>query len=157
MKLMRITLAAAAAVLMTASLAGACGDKTSNSAMTSGGHGCAMKAHAACCAKGEPTMASVDTTADPSACKFKAGEVAFKGTVVCNHCDLHKSETCQTMFKTESGCLFAVSGGKASDLREAAVGGKKLVRIKGTLGSDGQLNVQSYRVIRTLDSGASAM
>lgn len=192
MKLMQITLAAAATLFMTASMAAACdgkahgttasGDqakatpvsgekagcakamKASGSgcgmkAMTASGDkaGCASKAKAGCCAKGEPTMATIDTTADPASCKFKAGEVAFKGTVVCNHCDLQKADTCKTMFRTSTGCLFALSGDKAKDLREAAVGGKKVVRIKGTLGSDGQLAVSSYRVVRSLDSGASAM
>ena len=157
MKLMQMTLAAAAALMMTASMAGAC-DGKAQATTASGGHaGCAMKAKAGCCAKGEATMATIDTTADPASCKFKTGEVAFKGTVVCNHCDLHKSETCQTLFRTSTGCLFAVSGEKAGALREAAVGGKKIVRIKGTLGSDGQLTVSSYRVVRSLDTGASAM
>lgn len=202
MNLMRMTLAAAAALMLTASLAGACGEKKSEATgasaqMTSGGHagcaskagkahattvsgsgcaakaagggcakgkamaaggGCADKAKAGgCCAKGQAVMASVGDTSDAAACKFKAGAVAFKGTVLCNHCDLKKSETCATMFKTDGGCLFALSGDKAKELREAAVGGSKLVRIKGDVTESGDLVVTTFRVVRTLDSGASAM
>jgi hypothetical protein len=196
MKLMRMLAAASAALLLTASLAGACdGHKSEGAALTSGGGckakasatnasgggcqksgamnasgggckkagamnasgtGCA-KAKAGCCAKGEPVMATVGDTTDSASCKFRAGAVALKGTVLCNHCDLHKAETCSTMFKTENGCLFALSGEKAGSLREAAVGGNKLVRIKGELNDKGELVVSTFRVVRTLDSGASAM
>lgn len=228
MKLMRITMAAAAAAfLLSASLAGACGEKktqaTSGTAqLTSGGGGCGSKAKAegasaqltsgggcaskakageaqltsgggcakggataasgsGCCKKGgamnasgsgcadkakmagccakkaEPVMASIGDATDEASCKFKAGAVAFKGTVLCKHCDLKQGDACATMFKTETGCLFALSGDKAQSLREAAVGGSKLVRIKGEVDDKGALVVSTFRVVRTLDSGASAM
>ena len=201
MKLMQMFAAASTALLLTASLAGACdGHKmTEGASLTSGGggcaksgamkasgsgcskkasatnasgsgcskkagatnasgKGCASKMKAGCCAKGgEPVMASVGDMTDAASCKFKAGAVALKGTVLCNHCDLKKSETCATMFKTESGCLFALSGDKAGSLREAAVGGNKLVRVKGEVNEAGELVVNTFRVVRTLDSGASAM
>lgn len=186
MKLMRMLAAASAAILLTASLAAACdGHKAEGAALTSGGckakagattasgSGCAKSgamnasgtgcakgasAKAGCCAKNaEPVMATIGDTMDSASCKFKAGTVALKGTVLCNHCNLHKSETCATMFKTENGCLFALSGDKAGSLREAAVGGGKLVRIKGEVNDKGELEVSSFRIVRTLDSGASAM
>jgi len=187
MKLMQMFAAASTALLLTASLAGACDGhkKTEGASLTSGGGGCAKagatnasgggcakkagatnasgagcasKMKAGCCAKGgEPVMASVGDMTDAASCKFKAGTVAFKGTVLCNHCDLKKSETCATMFKTESGCLFALSGDKAGSLREAAVGGNKLVRVKGEVNDAGELIVNTFRVVRTLDSGASAI
>jgi hypothetical protein len=184
MKLMRMLAAASAAMLLTASLAGACdghkkAEKTEGATLTAGGGGCAKAgattASAGCCAKkggamnasgkgkaccaknAEPVMASVGDMSDESSCKFKAGTVALKGTVLCNHCNLKKSETCATMFKTESGCLFALSGEKAGSLREAAVGGNKLVRIKGEVNEKGELVVSTFRVVRTIDSGASAM
>ncbi len=125
----------------------------------SGKAGCAKSASAkaGCCAKGAAVMASIGDTTDMTACTFKPGAVAFKGTVLCNHCNLKKSETCATMFRTDSGCLFALAGEKSGDLREAAVGGTKLVRIKGTVSEDGELVVSSFRVVKTLDSGASAL
>lgn len=225
MKLLCTSMAAAAAAfLLTASLAGACGEKKTSGAsgaaqltsgggcgskakaakggeamLTSGG-GCASKAKAAkggeaqltsgegcakgadcckkggamkagggcadkakmagggCCAKkGQPVMASISDATDESSCKFKAGTVDFKGTVLCKHCDLKQGETCATMFKTASGCLFTLSGEKASTLRQAAVGGGKLVRVKGEVSEGGELVVNTFRVLRSVDAGASAM
>ena len=158
MKTYKLTLAAAlAACLLTAGLASACGDKASTTA--SGKSGCTKMAGKACCAHGatQTTAATMGQASDLKTCTFKPGAVSFKGTVLCNHCDLHKSDTCQTMFRTDGGCLFTMAGDKASALREDAVGGKKLVRIKGSLSEDGELSVGSYRVVRSLDSGASAM
>ena len=158
MKMYKLTLAAAlTACLLTAGLASACGDKASTTA--SGKAGCTKMAAKGCCAHGatQTTAATMGRAADLKTCTFTAGTVAFKGTVLCNHCDLHKADTCQTMFRTDRGCLFTMAGDKASALREDAVGGKKLVRVKGTLSEDGELSVGSYRVIRALDSGASAM
>src|SRR5207244_179074 len=117
MQKLRFILAATAASLLIASAAFACGDKTTTQA--SGHPGCAMKAGKACCAHGaatQTTMATVGTNVDVTTCTYKPGDVAFRGTVLCNHCDLHKSDTCQTMFRTDSGCLFAMSGDKASAL-----------------------------------------
>jgi hypothetical protein len=171
MKLMRTIVAASAAILLTASLALACDGKAMASGggchgkatATASGEGChgkgaTMASGKGCCAKNaEPTMASVADMTDASACKYKVGAVNLKGTVLCNHCNLHKSETCQTMFKTENGCLFALGGDKAQSLREAAVGGGKLVRVKGEVNDKGELVISSYRVIRTIDGAASAM
>jgi hypothetical protein len=166
MKLTRIALAvSAAALFMTANLALACpacpahaGDTAQATAggCTKHAGGCS-KAHAAgCCAKAsQMTMASVGDATDVTACTFKVGQVAFKGTVLCNHCDLHKSENCQTMFRTEAGCLFAVAGDKADAMKEAAGGGKALVRIKGSVGEDGKLTVTTFRIVKTLDTVAA--
>src|SRR5690349_24671916 len=174
MKLTRIALAVTtAALFMTANLALACpGHENGATAQTTSGgtavkvagaggctknaSGCSKAQAAGCCAKAkQAVMASVGDATDVTACTFKVGQVAFKGTVVCNHCNLKKSETCQTMFKTESGCVFAVAGDQADALKEAAGGGKALVRVKGSVGEDGKLAVTTFRVVKTLDTVAA--
>lgn len=144
--------------------------------LASGGgkSGCASKAQLASgtgCAKGQMTagkkaccasktdvntMATIASTTDVKTCAFRAGEVALKGTVVCNHCNLKKSETCQSLFRTESGCLFTLAGDKATELGTQAKGGNKLVRIKGNVSETGELTVSQFRVLRTVDA-VSAM
>lgn len=208
MKMFRLTFAAAAAALiMVAGVAAACGDKMSTtaekksccakgtaqtashegcakgSAKTAGHQGCAMgvaktasdsgcakgsaksasasgcakAAGSSCCAKGQNTMAKAAAASDVKTCTFRPGAVAFKGTVLCNHCDLKKTETCQTMFRTDGGCVFTMAGDNVKQIREEAVGGKKIIRLKGNVSDSGELTVSSYRVVKTMDSGASAM
>ena len=178
MKMFRLTFAAAAAALiMVAGIAAACGDKASTTAEKKGccakgaaaqtasgtsGTGCSkgaakMAGGSGCCAKMQNTMATTADVSDIKTCAFRPGAVAFKGTVVCNHCDLKKTETCQTMFRTENGCVFTMAGDNVKQIREEAVGGKKLVRIKGTIAENGELSVSTYRIVKSLDSGASAM
>lgn len=127
------------------------------SAKMAGGSGCSKAEAKGCCAKAQNTMATAGETSDVKTCTFRPGAVAFKGTVICNHCDLKKTETCQTMFRTDSGCVFAMVGDNVKQLREDAVGGKKSVRIKGSVSESGELSVSTYRVGKSLDSGASAM
>ena len=167
MKIFRTILATtAAALLLTAGIALASGQsKCSKGAMAGcakGGNasmaGCSMGRGKACCgAKASNTTAMIGDSADIKTCTYRPGAVALKGTVLCNHCDLHVTETCQTMFRTESGCVFTLAGEKAAELRKAAVGGKKLVRIKGTVAENGELDVAAFRVIRSLQGGSSAM
>ena len=162
----RFNLAATAAAMMLiagAAVAGACGDKATTTA-EKGKACCAKKgaasasAHPGCSGKSEAiTTAQVGDVSDVKTCTFRPGSVAFKGTVVCNHCDLKKTETCQTMFKTENGCLFALAGDNVKQIKEEAGGGSKLVRIKGTVSDDGQLTVGTYRIVKTLASSTSAM
>ena len=170
MKLTRIALAVStAALFLTANLALACpGHENGATAQTTSGGatvkvagagcsksaaGCSKAQAAGCCAKAkQAVMASVGDTTDVTACTFKPGQVAFKGTVVCNHCNLKKSETCQTMFRTESGCVFAVAGREADALKEAAGGGKALVRVKGSVGEDGKLSVTTFKIVKSLEN-----
>ena len=63
----------------------------------------------------------------------------------------------KTMFRTAGGCVFTMAGDNVKQIREEAVGGKKIVRIKGTVSDSGELTVSSYRIVKSLDSGASAM
>ena len=172
MKTFKLTFAATlAAMMLVAGLAAACGDKAS-ATTASNGKGCCAKAKAACskdgaqtasasgmgcCAKHAMTTAQVGATSDVKTCTFRPGAVAFKGTVLCNHCDLHKTETCQSMFRTDGGCLFTLAGDNAKSLSDDAKGGRKLVRVKGTVSENGELTVSTYRVVRSLDNGASAM
>jgi len=173
MKLTRIALSVStAALFLAANVALACPghEKGATAQTTSGGDvkvagaggcskgasACSKAKSAGCCAKAkEAVMASVGDATDVTACTFKPGAVAFKGTVVCNHCNLKKSETCQTMFRTESGCIFAVTGDKTDAMKEAAGGGKALVRIHGNVGDDGKLAVTSFKVIKALDTVAA--
>ena len=126
-------------------------------AQTASASGCAKAAGSGCCAKGQNTMAKAGDASDVKSCTFRPGAVAFKGTVLCNHCDLKQTETCQTMFRTAGGCVFTMAGDNVKQIREEAVGGKKIVRIKGTVSDSGELTVSSYRVVKSMDSGASAM
>lgn len=154
MKIFRTSLAAtAAAFLLTAgvALAGGCQGMGTNASMA----GCAKGGKSCCAAKAANTTASIGDSADIKTCTYRPGAVAFKGTVLCNHCDLHVTETCQTMFRTETGCVFTLAGEKAAELRKAAVGGKKLVRIKGTVAENGELNVAAFRVVRSLEGGSA--
>jgi hypothetical protein len=167
MKTFKLTMvAAAASLLMFAGIASACGDKASDTAGKAGcSHGtaaCAKTGEMAgkgCCAKGASatTMAQVGDNTDMKTCTYKPGTIALRGTVLCNHCDLHKSSECETMFRTQNGCLFSLAGDAAKQLREEAVGGKKLVSVKGTLSDSGAIDVKGYRVIRSIETGASAM
>jgi hypothetical protein len=132
--------------------------KGANASATGCAKGAKMaKGGKACCAsKATNTTATISTTSDYTTCAFKPGAVSFKGTVLCNHCDLKKTETCQTMFRTENGCVFTLAGDKAGDLRKDAVGGTKLVRVKGNVAENGELTVSTYRVVKTMAS-TSAM
>ena len=173
MKAFRIALATAATLMLVAGTAFACpGHDAAKTASKADGKACCAKAGAqtasatgcsksaamakGCCAKSANTVAQVGDTADVKTCTFRPGAVAFKGTVVCNHCNLHKTDSCQTVFRTDSGCVFTMAGDNVEKIREDVGGGKKLVRVKGSVSDDGKLTVSTYRVVRELDT-ASAM
>src|SRR5436190_13941054 len=161
MKMFRLTFAAAAAaMILVAGIAAACGDKAttadkksccgkgaaqtascSKDASATAGHagcskgaaqtasasGCAKSEAKGCCAKAQNQMAKAGDMSDVKTCTFRPGEVAFKGTVLCNHCDLHNTETCQTMFRTENGCVFTLAGDNVKQMKDEAGGGKAIV------------------------------
>lgn len=124
-------------------------------ATTASNTGCAKSAAKGCCAKAQTTTAQIGETSDIKTCTFRPGAVAFKGTVICNHCDLKKAETCQSMFRTDGGCVFTLAGDNVGDLREEAGGGKKLVRIKGSVSDSGELTVSTYRVVKSLEAASA--
>ena len=173
MKTFRFTLAAtAASMMLVAGLAAACPGKEPSTTASNGKGCCAKKAGAtttasgenagcakmatkSCCSKSQTTTAQVGGTSDVKTCTFRPGAVAFKGTVICNHCDLHKTETCQSMFRTDGGCVFTLAGDNVKNLREEAGGGKKLVRIKGSVSENGELTVSTYRIVRSLESASA--
>ncbi len=162
MKLSRSTLAiVGVAFALVAGIAGACGEKASATNASAGCHGAkaagcqgAKVAGKGCCAAARQAAKVAEST-DPRTCTFRPGTVSLKGRVMCNHCDLHASESCQTMFLSERGCIFTLAGDQASTLREEAGGGKALVRVKGTVGETGELTVKRFQVIRSLAPAAS--
>ena len=133
-----------------------CCAKKGGATTTADNAGCAKSEAKAGCAKTQTTTARVSDTSDVKTCTFRPGAVAFKGTVICNHCDLKKTETCQSMFRTDGGCVFTLAGDNVSEIKEEAGGGKKLVRIKGSVSDSGELTISTYRVVRSLE-GASAL
>lgn len=122
-----------------------------------GSSGCGAKAttaaHAGCakdkagCAKGAGNSACCPKGA--VATQAKAGaKVSLEGTVHCAHCDLKTAESCSTILKTADGRLVTLTDGpQVQTLRQEAGHGSKIVKVKGVVGENGYVSVNSFKLV----------
>lgn len=109
--------------------------------------GCGAKAATSgCCAKGAGQVAE------------KTGSrVSLEGTVLCAHCDLKMADACSTMLKTADGRMVKLmTSDKVMTLREQAGHGAKVVRVKGVVGQDGDVTVNSFKVLADAPAATAA-
>jgi hypothetical protein len=101
--------------------------------------GCAKDA-ATCsgCSKDAATCAQLKTASGCGGCGMdcasaKNTEVAFTGRVLCEHCNLHKADSCKTVFQKdgEDDYVSICPGSDIDGLKQASDHGKKLLKVKG--------------------------
>jgi hypothetical protein len=85
------------------------------------GHDCSMTEHEACPLKGKKVVETTDVT--------------LTGTLLCRHCDLKQTESCEKVFQqAETETLYALCiGGEVEQAKSASEDGKATLEITGKL------------------------
>ena len=82
---------------------------------------------------------------------LKGEQVTLVGRVVCANCDLNQAKECKSIFKTESGQLYAIVGNEAFEkLAGETKHGEKKVEIVGTSAKDADESIvllTSYKLL----------
>ena len=146
MKISRFVLSvAAAAALLVAPVAFGCDEHAKGAAKT------ASKDSKSCCAahgKADKAahkdgMSCMKGAKNAAACPMKAGDakktdVALAGKVLCEHCDLHKADSCRTVFQAEGKTDYMpiCPMSDVAALKKAGEHGEKMIDVKGTMCED---------------------
>ena len=107
---------------------------------------------ASCCAKGEKSAAAKDAKCDHEKTAAATGakctaqvksDVILTGKLLCEHCNLHKTEKCSAVFQAEGRDGYLSVCPETKDIEKLkGIGehGKATVEVKGTLckGADGK-------------------
>jgi hypothetical protein len=159
MKHLRLMFAAAvAASFLTATAAGACDGKNGKSGCgktktmaSCHGEKTGTTAHKGCCA-------GARMTASNESCTLPAGAVAIKGTILCNHCDLKKTESCQSVLHDSKGCNYILADNdQVAQLRDKAGHGSHHVKIWGEADDKGTVTVTRFKIRGGASSASMGM
>lgn len=140
MKKLALTLAAVAALAFSLSVASACGDDAKASTGTKAC--CAAKGAKSAAAGGgdgktDAKMSCAAHKGDKSSCPMgkdaKKTEVSMSGKVLCEHCDLHKKDSCNTVFQADGSkdYLQLCPDTDVAAVKKAGKDGKATLEIKG--------------------------
>jgi hypothetical protein len=146
MKISRFLLSAAAlAALLVAPVAFGCDDHAKAGKASAKGEKMSCAAHAkagkdgmACCAAHAKKGDKASSSCPMKASDAKKTDVAMVGKVLCEHCDLHKADSCRTVFQAEGKTDYMpiCPMSDVAALKKAGEHGDKLIDVKGTMCED---------------------